>query len=268
MSVYSLLPSETEPTYSLTVRVVDWVRGSPIPGAFVQLEALFEPVHTGFTDEDGYVVFFGLPDDEYICYAAARGYRSTWEEFPNSFPLNGNMSITVALTPMTMESCDASGIKKDCFAVHETVYVKADGFRKGPSSFAPSDLDPWQHYIYVVKDVNWSDGMAIPPRVLGTATTVRQNVDGEVRRTPVWNSPLTPGCYDIIIDVNGDGFYNAGYDLLDDNNIAITAGFLVIPEYYGTVLGLSAFFVALGVLRLSRWKKPIFPIKRVRARLK
>lgn len=250
--------------YSLTVQVTG--RGA-ISGAFVELEKtddwLSPSYYTGVTDKDGYSVFSDLHEGWYNVQASAPGYRSTWDEFPMGYDviLGKNKTIQIRLTPRMLVSCGQSG-EKDRFAVNESVYVSACGLIMLPSS-APD------YPIYVVNDVNWSDGMAIPPRLPGTETEIYQDPYGYVGRTLVWDKPLTPGRYDIIVDINENGVYNAGCDLLDDNSIAITAGFLVIPEYYlGTILGLAAFFMALGVFRLSRWKKPIFSIKRVRARLK
>jgi hypothetical protein len=42
--------------------------------------------------------------------------------------------------------------------------------------------------------------------------------------------------------------YARAFDALDDNDIEITAGFFVVPEYpFGTILVLVACFAAFGV---------------------
>ncbi len=150
--------------------------------------------------------------------------------------------------PPVIESCDSTGTELNTFKPDEDVYVKGSGF--------PEVWDGLAYDLYVVNDVTWSDGMSIPARVPDTATTVSSDEHGNIIPTLVWSSPLTPGKYDIIVDVNDNGLYDEGIDALDDNDIEVTAGFLIIPEYvFGTILGLIAFFAALGVfLRTKRTK--------------
>jgi hypothetical protein len=85
---------------------------------------------------------------------------------------------------------------------------------------------------------------------------VSSDSEGNIPPTPVWSDPLTPGKYDIVVDVNGNGVYDEGIDALDDNDIEVTAGFFVIPEYgIGTILGLVGCFAALAVSRISKRKR-------------
>ncbi len=145
----------------------------------------------------------------------------------------------------SIESSDSVGNKKDTFTLSDTVYMYGNQY------------DPDQEYtIYVVADTSWTDGMAIPTRIAGTATTATSDASGNIAVTQIWSPPLTPGKYDIVVDVNGNDLYDIGIDALDDNDIQVTAGFFVIPEYtFGTILGLVAFFAAFGVfLRLKRIK--------------
>lgn len=144
----------------------------------------------------------------------------------------------------TIESCDPSGTKKDNFDfLIEDVYVVG-------SYYAISTT----YDIYMVDDVDpWTDGMVIPPRVPGTALTISSDPAGDVPPTLVWGSPLVPGKYDIVIDVNGNGLYDEGVDALDDSDIKVTAGFFIIPELpLGTILGLATCFAALGVVFISK----------------
>lgn len=68
-------------------------------------------------------------------------------------------------------------------------------------------------------------------------------------------SPLIPGKYDIVVDVNGNGVYDDGVDALDDKDVQVTAGFFVIPEYlFGTILALIGCFAAFGIFRFRRTK--------------
>lgn len=148
---------------------------------------------------------------------------------------------TTVMAP-TVESCDSAGIKKDSFNPGETVYANGSGY-------CPSTT----YDLYVVPDTTWTDGMAIP----GAPISVFSDSSGNIPPTAVMSPPLTPGKYDIVVDVNGNGVYDAGVDALDDCDIQVTAGFLVIPEYlFGAILGLIGCFAAFGVFRLSK-RKPL-----------
>lgn len=237
--------------YDLTVKIIDLHTGNSIPEASVEVWMLLSEtlpedpeVRLGVADEDGSVVFPGLLACNYLVHASAIGYRSTFNEFPEEWTLNENKVLQIGLTPKTLESCDADGEEKDSFATNQVVYVKGNGFPEPPDG-------PYWFDIYIVKDVDWIDGMAIPACILGTEMQIP--VAGDLASTPVWSPPLTPGSYDIVIDLDRDGVYDAGYDHLDDNNINITAGLFVIPEYWlGTILGLAGCFAALGAYRILK----------------
>jgi hypothetical protein len=149
----------------------------------------------------------------------------------------------------TIESCDSSGTSKDVFDINEQVYVKGSGY-----------LPSTTYSIYLVSDTNWTDGMLIPGRIGGTATTTTSDASGNISLTMIWNTPLKPGKYDIIVDVNNDGYYNATIDALDESNTQIKAGLLVIPEYWlGTVLGLVACLAAFGLYQLPKRTRRLGP---------
>ena len=144
------------------------------------------------------------------------------------------------------ESTDYYGAKKDTFYPGEDVYVSGSGF------------DPCTTFdIYVVCDkATWNDGDAIPSRVAGTATTVSSDASGNIPPTIVWPHDLTPGKYDIVIDVCANGKYDKDIDCLDNNDIQVTAGFFIIPEYLlGTILGVAGCFAAFGVFRRLKSKE-------------
>lgn len=147
----------------------------------------------------------------------------------------------------TCRVCDSSdpyGAKKDTFSPGENVYANG-------SSFPASTMVD----IHVVNDTTWSGGMQIPTD--GIVTTVLTDADGKIPPTLVWPAPLTPGKYDIVVDVHRDGYYQKDFDCLDDNDIQVTAGFFVIPEILlGTIFGLAGCFAALGVYRLSKRPHP------------
>jgi len=84
--------------------------------------------------------------------------------------------------------------------------------------------------IYIVDDVAWTDGMSIPVRAPGTSTLVVSDSFGNISQTLVWSPPLAEGKYDICVDVNRNGGYDQEIDALDDNEVQVTAGF-VVPEF-------------------------------------
>jgi hypothetical protein len=140
---------------------------------------------------------------------------------PVSITMGRDRQVTAVFirVPPTIESCDHTGAGKNQFSSSETIYVNGIGYGQQ----AGAD-------VYVVRDVTWTDGMTIPARVSGTVTEVVSNMSGEIMPTVVWNPALTEGKYDICVDVNGNGKYDQGIDALDDNQIAVTAGF-VVPEF-------------------------------------
>jgi hypothetical protein len=68
------------------------------------------------------------------------------------------------------------------------------------------------------------------------------DASGNVLPMPAWFSPLALGEYDIVVDVNGNGRYDQTIDASDDNQVQITAGF-VVPEFPSSIV-LSLFMIA------------------------
>jgi hypothetical protein len=143
-----------------------------------------------------------------------------------------------------IESCDSAGDQKDTFDLGETVYVTGGGY-------SPSTT---YNFSIVVDEETWTDGMAIPERVPETATTISSNIDGDIQPTAVWSDPQTVGKYDMVVDVNGNGQYDAGIDALDDNEIEVTGGFLVIPEFLSFII-LPLFMTATLLAAIMLGKK-------------
>jgi len=141
----------------------------------------------------------------------------------------------------SIESCNIDGDTTDTFELTDDVYVKGNWFRSN-----------WKYNISVVEDVTWFNGMEIPSAVPYTINEIVTDEYGEVWPTEAWLTPLTPGKYDIIVDVGGDGYFNAGIDTIDDVDIS-TAGFLVVPEYmFGGLLAVAACFAAFAISRRPR----------------
>ncbi len=119
-----------------------------------------------------------------------------------------------------IESCGSSGVEKNSFNLYEDVRANGEGF-----------LPNATYDFYVVNDVaTWINGMPIPARVSGTATSITSDSDGAVLPITVWSDPSTVGAYDMLVDTNKNGFYDEGVDALDSNDVEVTAGF-VIPEF-------------------------------------
>lgn len=155
------------------------------------------------------------------------------------------------LHPPVIESCDVSGARKDGFASGEPVYVNGSGF----APFAIYDF-------YTVNDVeNWVNGTPIPARVPNTAINVSADVAGRISPTVAWSDPDTIGSYDMIVDLDDNGVYDSGIDILDNNDVQVTAGF-VIPEFASVTTLTMLFIIAalsVAVRRRSRkWRTDSF----------
>jgi hypothetical protein len=165
-----------------------------------------------------------------------------------TFTITENSTITwnwqVQERP-TIGSCDITGVQKDVFNSDETVFVTGTGYQ------------PNQTYnIYVLNETAWVNSMTIPARIQGTATSLSSDSSGNIKPTALWSKPLTPGKYDILVDFNGNGKYDAGVDALYISQITAASGYLFIPEYvFGTILGLAGCFAALGVFRMYKRKR-------------
>jgi len=110
-----------------------------------------------------------------------------------------------------IESCDSTGTKKNTFDTSEEIYITGTGF-------SPSTT----YNIYVIEDVTtWVNGMTIPPRVPSTITSISLDNYGNIQVTLLWIGQPVPGKYDVAVDSDGDGIYNAGADAdaIDDNDI-------------------------------------------------
>jgi hypothetical protein len=134
-----------------------------------------------------------------------------WSEAVYLYPPDMNPSIN---------SCTSLEVQTDSFELEETIYMMGTGY-------APSTSFP----VYVVVDTTWTDGMTIPSRVVDTATFITSNTGGDIEASEVWSSPLNLGKYDVVVDVNGNGVYDEGVDALDDSDLEVTAGVVVIPEF-------------------------------------
>jgi hypothetical protein len=116
-----------------------------------------------------------------------------------------------------VKSTNAQGSNKDSYTTNDAVYIT------GSNLPANSNV-----HIYIVGNRTWTDGMAIPSDVSSDGRNILQTTGtGSLGPANVWPSPLTIGEYDIVLDVNRNGVYNAGIDAVDDPN---HPGFTVISS--------------------------------------
>jgi parallel beta-helix repeat protein len=151
--------------------------------------------------------------------------------------------FAIAMGGPVVESCNSTGTVKESFDLGDSVYVKGEGY----SPSATYDL-------YVVNATTWSDGMPIPQRVEGTATTIASDTSGNISVTPAWNAPITLGNYDIVVDVNRDGYYNSSIDALDQSNVQIKAGFQTVPEFSQITILAALMIITMSATILVRKK--------------
>ena len=142
-----------------------------------------------------------------------------------------------------LDSCDSTASKKDSFATSDSLYVQGSGF--STSATIP---------FYVVPDVvSWTNVAPIPGRVEGTATTIQTDAQGNLPVTQVWGPPLKEGRYDLVLDVNGNGQYDQGVDVLDDYDVAGTAG-IATPELSYYAVGVLVILATTVILMIQKRK--------------
>jgi len=150
--------------------------------------------------------------------------------------------VTLTATLPTIESCDAGGTVKDSFDVSDTFYAKGSGY----SPFAT-------YNVYIVDDIVWVDGMNIPSRIPGTVLSMTMDASGNIPPITFWFPPLALGKYDIMVDVNNNSKYDASIDALDDNDIQVTAGFQVVPEFPSFII--LPLFMMVTLLTVTIYKR-------------
>lgn len=180
-------------SWSVTDYVVDWQKMNlSVPFGYVDGPSMYA-VEMSLFDEDGFYEDFHLETALYLYPASTR---------PTSAAI---MSCTESREPL------------DEFMVDTFVFMTGNGF--SPST----GFD-----VYVVEDQeSWVDEMVIPARMEGTEARIESNATGDIRPTVVWD-PQVVGAFDVVIDVNGNGYYDEDVDALDDADIDETAGFVVL----------------------------------------
>jgi len=130
------------------------------------------------------------------------------------------MWANIILSPSAV-SCDSTGSPKDIFYPEDHIYVKGAGF--------PADKTV---RIYVTLNTTWTDGAPITDvRIHGPDTTTTDS-NGFLPVTHLVSArdlPAEwPANYDIVIDVDCDGFFDVGLDAVDD--VTTLPGVTIVPE--------------------------------------
>jgi len=135
-------------------------------------------------------------------------------------------------------ACDATGGLQNAFAPGDTVYVAGGGFM-----IKAVFLD-----IHAVPNVEWVDGQSIGSPVL--SVTVETGWKGKAPYSlPITALGVPPGSeYDIVVDLNQDGLYDAANDGVDD--VLVRPGFtvLTVPEF---PFGMSVIMLLAPIIPLA-----------------
>ena len=141
-------------------------------------------------------------------------------------------------------SSDSLGNPKDTFVPGEMVYVTVPATGQTVTLYIVADQTIWNEGDSLT-DV--SDGVEILTLNPGPGTQIIQ----------IWAPPLVVGQYDIVMDVDNDGVFDTGQDLVDS---MLITGFSVIPEVpWGTIMASAAMIIALvAYVAKPKWRrKPI-----------
>lgn len=222
------------PSYTLTITATAGGTTNPSPGNYTYLAGTVVDVSA-------------TPDTDYLFDHWELDGTNVGATDSINVTMDQNHSLHAVFVPApppapTIESSDAPGNVTNVFDIPDTVHVIGNGY----SASTTYDL-------YIVEDqATWTDGMTIPTRVPGTATTVTSNASGNIPPSAVWSPPLTPGNYDIVVDVNGNGAYDVDVDTLDDSDIQITAGFNVIPEFPSGIMALASMMALVAYIAILK----------------
>jgi hypothetical protein len=193
------------------------------PGTFT-----FSGDAAGTISDDGQIVVHNLAPETYTaieddpvpvfyltaisCDDGSSATPSTWDVGTRTatFQLDPGETVkctftNTLLTSPTGDSSDSDGVGEDTYTTREAVYATG-------SDFVPNTYVD----VYIVGDLAWSDGMAIPPDVSHDGMdTVLTDALGNLGPTLVWPPPLTVGEYDMVFDANRNGVYDEVLDVVD-----------------------------------------------------
>jgi hypothetical protein len=145
---------------------------------------------------------------------------------------------------VTIWSSDSVGNPKDVFVLGETVYVTVPRIGQIVT-------------LYVVADkTTWSTGDLLTDVSTDGAETATLDAPPGTQTIQIWAPPLVPGHYDIVMDVDNDGVFDTGLDLVDSVQIV---GFNVVPEVpFGVAMAFLSMIIALvGFAGFKRFRPKI-----------
>lgn len=217
--------------YTLTVNVIDDHTELLISGVIV----IAIGPETGTDTTDGGVVHFVLKAGDYSVTASKVGYASS----ATLVVLDSDKEITLRLSKIW--SSDSLGNPKDAFLPSEIVYVTVPATGQTVTLYVVTDQAVWNEGD-LLTDV--SDGVEVLTLSTGPGTQTIQ----------IWAPHLVAGNYDIVMDVDNDGVFDAGLDPVDS---MLITGFHVIPEVpLGTVMASAVMIIALvGYFAVPKFRK-------------
>jgi hypothetical protein len=134
-----------------------------------------------------------------------------------------------ALPTLGMWASDNAGLEKHLFMPLDSAYATVSAGSQSVTLFVTAHKE------------SWSEGDVLADVSGGTEALVL-SLEGS-RTIEVWKPTLVPGCYDVVLDVNNDGVFNAGTDLTSKFVVGIQN---VIPEVpLGAVVASVSMFGAL-----------------------
>ncbi len=138
-------------------------------------------------------------------------------------------------------SCDGSGTEWNTFDLSENVYCYAGNLP------ANTEVE-----IYVVDNRDdWKVGDSLTD-VSGGEETVTTNSSGGIWPLEnIWSSPLATGKYDIVVDIDKDGFLDQGEPI----DSWATTGFEAIPEFPTIALPVIAIFGLIFLISCRKRKE-------------
>jgi hypothetical protein len=155
------------------------------------------------------------------------------------FGSQNNIVVDPVAGSATIQTCDITATAKSTFNPDDSIYIKGNGYSASKT-----------YNLYVVLDQHWP--VSMPSRIGGTVTSISNDSSGNINvNTRIWDK-VAAGQYDIVVDINGNGQYDAGIDAICNNIVGIgnTAGFLVLPEYaLGGLAALCACFIGFAVFK-------------------
>jgi len=197
-------------------------------------------------------VYVGSDDNKTYCLNASTGayiwsYTTGWNVRSSPAVADGKVYVgsfdgKVYAFASSVWSTDSSGNSKFTFDLMESVYVRGQGF--------PADTNVT---IYIIPE----EAETLQSNAVTNAFAITSST-GALPATLVWSPPLTLGEYDIWVDVNQNGAFDAG-DIGNNQAIGIY-GFNVIPElstWSSTLLILIISTVALATYKRKLLKKPL-----------